>query len=103
MVRIDHYGLKEVEIQTDRYQNGRLAVELLQNGEDYASVSVNLPMEKIGHDEFVFKTYSENEGLYEALLRPGVIEWTGRTAGDKTLGPLPVCRLRSQLRCGLGA
>lgn len=93
MVRIDHYGLREVEIITDRYQNGRLAVQLVSQGEDYATVSVNLPMEQIGRDEFVFKTYSENEGLYEELLRAGAIEWTGRTAGDRTLGPLPVCRL----------
>lgn len=93
MVRIDHYGLKEVEIHTGRYQNGRLAVQLVSQGEGYATVSVNLPMESVGHDEFVFKTYSENEGLYEALLQAGVIEWTGRTAGTRTLGPLPICRL----------
>jgi hypothetical protein len=93
MVRIDHYGLREVEIITDRYGNGRLAVQLVENGEGYATVSVNLPMEHIGRDEFVFKTYSENEGLYEALLRAGVIEWTGRVAGTRTLGPLPICRL----------
>ena len=93
MVRIDHYGLKEVEIVTGRYQNGRLAVQLVCHGEGYATVSVNLPMEPLGHDEFVFKTYSENEGLYEELLRTGVIEWTGRTADTRTLGPLPVCRL----------
>jgi hypothetical protein len=94
MVRIDHYGLREVDIRTDRYPNGRLAVQLLQNGEDYATLSVNLPMESIGRDEFIFKTYSENEGLYEELLRAGVIEWTGRTAGDDTIGPLPICRFK---------
>ena len=93
MVRIDHYGLKEVEIHTDRYQNGRLAVQLVSQGEDYATVSVNLPMEQVCRDEFVFKTYSENEGLYEELLRSGAIEWTGRTADTRTLGPLPICRL----------
>lgn len=93
MVRIDHFGLREVEIITDRYQNGRLAVQLLERGDDYATVSVNLPMEQIGADEFVFKTYSENEGLFDELLRVGAIEWTGRTAGDATVGPLPVCRL----------
>lgn len=93
MVRIDHYGLREVHIITDRYQNGRLAVQLLHNGEDYATVSVNLPTEQLSPDEFVFKTYSENEGLFEELLRVGAIEWTGRTAGSDTIGPLPVCRL----------
>lgn len=93
MVRIDHYGLREVEIDTGRYENGRLAVQLLSGGEDYATVSINLPIERLTPDEVVFKTYSENEGLFEELLRVGAIEWTGRTAGDATIGPLPVCRL----------
>lgn len=93
MVCIDHYGLREVEIDTGRYPNGRLAVQLLSRGEDYATVSVNLPMERLSPDEFVFKTYSENEGLFEELLRVGAIEWTGRTAGNAAIGPLPVCRL----------
>lgn len=93
MVRIDHLGLREVQIETGRYQNGRLAVQLLCDGEDYATISVNLPGAPISPDEFVFKTYSENEGLFEELRRVGAIEWTGRTAGNTTIGPLPICRL----------
>ena len=92
MVHIDHFGLKEVEIELGRYQNGRLAVQLIENGEDYATVSVNLPFEEIGPDEFAFKTYSENEGLYEELIRSGEIEFTGRQTN--TMG-LPICRIRA--------
>ena len=92
MVHIDHFGPKEVEIELGRYENGRLAVQLVENGDDYATVSVNFPFEVIGPDEFAFKTYSENEGLYEELIRSGEIESTGRQTN--TMG-LPICRIRT--------
>lgn len=78
-----------VSVRTDRYVHGGLAVELYcEDGEPYATVSINVPGVPLPADEFVFKTYSENEGLLEAMLAAGVVELAGR---DTDLGP--VCRL----------
>lgn len=94
MFAIDFYGPRFLSIACDRYRdNGRLAVFLLENGEPFATLSVNLPGEALAADEFAVKTYSENEGLYEALLAANAIEITGRTVSHLRL---PVCRLISQ-------
>ena len=90
MITINFYGSRTLDIGADRYLNGRLAVQLYENGEDFATASVNLPGDDIGPNEFAFKTYSENEGLFEELLRVGAIEFTGRYAGSMNL---PICRL----------
>jgi len=58
------------------------------SGEPFAVASVNVDGLDLRADEFVFKTYSENEGLLEAMLGAGIIEPTGRFAG---MGP--ICRL----------
>ena len=81
---------RDVAIETGRYPNDRLAVQLVEGGDDFATVSVNLPEEAVGPNEFAFKNYSENEGLLEELLRAKVIELTGRVTRSMLL---PICRL----------
>ena len=56
--------------------------------EPWATVSVNVDGVSLPSDEFVFKTYSENEGLLEAMLAAGFVELTRKSAG---VGP--ICRL----------
>lgn len=83
-----HQGL----IETDRYTyGGGIAVKLIADGEDYAMLSVNIPSVDLGADEFLFKTYSENEGLLEAMLAASVITVIGTE--HTATGPMPVCRL----------
>jgi hypothetical protein len=81
----------KVTVRTDHYAHGGgLAVELYcEDGEPYATVSINVPGVPLSADEFVFKTYSENEGLLEAMLDAGVVELAGRSVGLE-----PICRLR---------
>jgi hypothetical protein len=97
-VTITHFGRKfTVSIQTDRYKfGGGLYVQLvrLEDGVDYATVSTNAGGPSLAEDEFVFKTYSENEGLLEALVATGVVEQTGRFVELGLAGPQPICRLR---------
>ena len=83
-------GTRDIDIEIGRYLNERLSVQLTENGEDFATVSVNLPDEAIGPNEFAFKNYSENEGLLEELRRAKVIELTGRVTRSMLL---PICRL----------
>ena len=55
-----------------RYQNGNLAVQLnLDDGEPYATLSVNVEGITLADNEFVAKTYSENEGLVEQFVEKG--------------------------------
>lgn len=94
---INHMGRQvAVTIRLERYQGGGLAVQLMdptEEGMDYATVSINLGV-PLQDDEFVFKTYSENEGLLEALVDARVVEMTGRFAEvGGFVGRQPICRL----------
>ena len=92
MVTIQHSGPHDLTLETDRYAYGnRLAVFAVENGEDFATLSVNIPEEPLSDGEFAFKTYSENEGLIEQFVAAGLIEFTGRYT-RWPLG-LPICRL----------
>lgn len=85
-----------LSVHADRYRHGAgLAVELIdeEDGTPYATASVNVEGVELAGDEFVFKTYSENEGLLQAMLQAGVIAMTGRYAEVGFAGPQPVCRL----------
>lgn len=83
-----------LSVQRDRYDHGgSLAVLLFEEetGEPFATASVNVEGVELADDELVFKTYSENEGLLEAMLDAGIVAMTGRSAD---VGP--ICRL---LKC----
>ena len=68
-----------VFVSTDAYTHGGLAVQLMDesDGELYATVSIYVRGICLAEDTFVFKTYSENEGLLESMLKAGVVEETG--------------------------
>ena len=71
-MEFSHFGNKyEGSLEYLRYQNGNLAVQLnLDNGEPYATLSVNTEL-ALADNEFVAKTYSENEGLVEQFVEKG--------------------------------
>jgi hypothetical protein len=62
-------------IEKGMYSNGRIALELVDSftEEPVATATVNLPDEEIEPDEVFIKSYSGNEGMYEALVEQGVI------------------------------
>jgi len=86
---------RPVAVELDEYKNGELAVQLidLQDGELYATVSIYVRGVWLAKDEFVFKTYSENEGLLEAMLDAGIVEDTERSVQLPFGDPQPICRL----------
>lgn len=93
MVHIIHfYSPHDLEIVTDRYMNGRQAVQLVEDGEDYATLSMNIPEAAIGPDEFLVKDYGENEGLIEQFVAAGVIVPTGQVI-ELPIGRCPVYQL----------
>ena len=84
-----------VFVSTDFYTHGGLAVQLMDksDGELYATVSIYVRGVCLDEDCFVFKTYSENEGLLESMLKAGVVEETGLYVELEYGEPQPICRL----------
>ena len=70
--------LQAGSIQTNRYANGNLAVQLMQEGEPYATLSTNVEGVTMDSDCFIAKNYSENEGLLDQFVESGLFEDTGR-------------------------
>lgn len=70
------YGTeRDVQIMTADYVQGGLAVQLFTQGEAYTTLSVWLPESAdLPEGWFYAKTWSENEGLVEALIGAGVLE-----------------------------
>ena len=75
--------LKAGWIETDRYANGNLRVQLNTAEEPYATLSTNVAGIALDKDCFIAKTYSENAGLCEQFIESGLFEETGEkvTAG----------------------
>jgi hypothetical protein len=69
--------LKAGWIETDRYANGNLRVQLMTAEEPYATLSTNIAGIWLEKDCFIAKNYSENEGLNEQFIKSGLFEDTG--------------------------
>lgn len=61
----------------------------------YATLSICLTELSLAKDEFAFKTYSENQSLYQQLLAQSVIEFV--RVELCVLGGVPICRLTNLL------
>ena len=103
-MEFSHAGQKfEVSLEYQRYQNGNLAVQLnLDNGEPYATLSVNVEGIKLADNEFVAKTYSENEGLVEQFIEKGHFITVSRDAQDCFAGSQPIFSLSPPLQGEFG-
>lgn len=88
------YGPCDLRVETSRYERAGLAVLLNDavDDEPFTVASVNVPGLALAA-EFVFKTYSENDGLLEAMTRAGIVEQTGRFVDVGVAGAQPICRL----------
>jgi len=71
-----------------KYSNGRIALEYLIIDENMqmlvpaCTATINLPHIDLADDEVIIKDYSENEGLYEAMLAFGHISPMIREEGS---------------------
>jgi hypothetical protein len=99
-MQFTHFGQKfRGKIDFAQYDNnGNRAVQLSSFNEEYqgwepfATLSVNTD-ETLPENEFVAKTYSENEGLVEQFIEMGLFEDTGKTVICGYAGPQPVLRI----------
>ena len=62
-------------LEKKTYPNNRIALQLIdaEDGSPVAMVTVNLPNEQLNDNEVLIKDYSENEGMYQALVDAKVI------------------------------
>lgn len=79
-------------VQVEKYQSGYKAIRLI-DGEDGQSVVIaTVNLEELDSDEVAIKDYSENEGVYDALLNAGVIHPKHRELKSGFISA-PICRL----------
>ena len=70
------YGDMEVEVVL--YKTGGTAVILTQDGQRFATLSVNFPEVKLEEGEFAVKTWSENNEIAKQCLASGIFIDTGK-------------------------
>jgi hypothetical protein len=83
---VEFAGFK-CEVQVEKYQSGYKALRLVDQ-EDGQSVD----LDELDSDEIAIKDYSENEGIYNALLNAGVITPKHRELSTGYV-TVPVCKL----------
>ena len=94
-MKFKHFGTEyDGSLQFDRYaDNNNLAVRLVADNQPYATLTVIIQCTVLFDDEFVSKTYSENEGLCEQLIEAGCFEKTGKVAMVGFAGEQPILRV----------
>lgn len=69
-----------IKVETHRvYGNGRMAVQLTEEGMPYCTLSVNIEEAELAEDCFWLKDWSENEEIAKHMLENALIILTGRT------------------------
>lgn len=70
---------EELELVPESYFNDRVAITLyMKLGGRYGVLTVNLPDEKLEHNEFFVKTWSENQTLAKACRESKLFIDTGK-------------------------
>ena len=69
-----------VTVSTITYSFGnRKGIQLYElSGQPFITASTNLPDAELGQDEVFIKTWTENEGILEFLIKNGIVSDTGR-------------------------
>lgn len=66
---------RDVVIQLHKYSNDRPVIQLIdaEDGEPYATATVNVPDVLLLDNEVLVKDYSENEGMLDFLVRNNIV------------------------------
>lgn len=74
----------DCNVEIGRYPNGRIAIQLIdaEDGEPFATATINIPMESLAKDEVIIKNYSKNEGIEPSLIEAGILLEKVRMVGS---------------------
>jgi hypothetical protein len=73
MKKVNFLGT-ECDVVLGEYDNGRKAIQLVENGCPFATASINKPDMDIAADQVIIKDYSENKGMVKALQDAGIVQ-----------------------------
>ena len=95
MIKFKKYNC---EVQIEKYAQGSHVIVLVDahDGSPVAVATVNI--DGLGPNEIAIKDYSENDGMYQALLNAKVIKPMHREV-EQGFVTLPVCILKKNYRC----
>lgn len=88
---VEFAGFK-CDVMIQKYGTGNLAVRLLDLEDGLPVVVATTNIDGLDSDEIAIKDYSENEGVYNALLKAGVIFPKHREISTGFV-TVPVCKL----------
>jgi hypothetical protein len=88
---VEFAGFK-CEVQVEKYQSGYKAIRLVDQEDGQSVVIATVNLDELDSDEIAIKDYSENEGVYDALLDAGVIFPKHRELSTGFV-TVPVCKL----------
>ena len=90
-------------VRIDRYPSGQNLIQLIafggpNDGEYWATASINMPGYTLEKDEVIIKDYSENHGMLEALVKAGIVQEIVYPDGGQKVIPsgfvyVPVCKM----------
>lgn len=83
-------------VHYDKYQEGgghRIDLIDISDGTPVATVTVNVPNIKLMGNEVVIKDYSENEGIYDALIEQNIIKATNKSIKISQFITAPIATL----------
>lgn len=93
-VKLNLFGTEyNCEVLFHKYEEGgghRIDLIDLEDGIPVATATVNVPGINLLDDEVVIKDYSENEGVYDALVKQGIIKKTNKSIqlSDYVVAPI---------------
>lgn len=98
MTRVRFLGIDCI-VQKAEYDNGRPALRLVdaEDGSPIATATVNLPDVPLGKNQVAIKSYSECEGMLDALVAAGVVKPTGQSVASGYV-QVPICELQPPFR-----
>lgn len=92
-MKVSNEGL-ELTVVFRRYQTGNIAMALYtETNEPWSNATTNV--DGLGVTEVAVKDYAENHGLYEDLLKAGIINPAHRTI-ESGYVKIPVCSLTEE-------
>ena len=83
-------------VHYDKYQEGnghRIDLIDVSDGIPVATATVNVPNVKLEKNEVIIKNYSENEGIYDALIEQNIIKKTSKAVKISEFITAPIATL----------